>query len=223
MSRIPQVSNGKGSLKDIQKLINDNVLLLDTLIKQQFKELRAKNIEWKSPIKSDDYAEYRDTDFIKKLWIKIKIPLSSFWPTRGPQWDGLGRTSENEIFLIEAKANIPEVVSPATQASKNSLSLIEKSLADTKKYLGITNNVSWSGKFYQYSNRIAHLYFLRVLNKIPAYLINIYFINDKSVSGPKCREEWIGAVQVVKAYLGLSNNKLSKYTADIFIDVNDMK
>jgi len=223
LSRIPQVSNGKGSLKDIQKLINDNVLLLDTLIKQQFKELRAKNIEWKSPIKSDDYAEYRDTDFIKKLWIKIKIPLSSFWPTRGPQWDGLGRTSENEIFLIEAKANIPEVVSPATQASKNSLSLIEKSLADTKKYLGITNNVSWSGKFYQYSNRIAHLYFLRVLNKIPAYLINIYFINDKSVSGPKCREEWIGAVQVVKAYLGLSNNKLSKYTADIFIDVNDMK
>jgi hypothetical protein len=223
LSRIPQVSNGKGSLKDIQKLINDNVLLLDTLIKQKFKELRAKNIEWKSPIKSDDYAEYRDTDFIKKLWIKIKIPLSSFWPTRGPQWDGLGRTSENEIFLIEAKANIPEVVSPATQASKNSLSLIEKSLADTKKYLGITNNVSWSGKFYQYSNRIAHLYFLRVLNKIPAYLINIYFINDKSVSGPKCREEWIGAVQVVKAYLGLSNNKLSKYTADIFIDVNDMK
>ena len=223
MSRIPQVSNGKGSLKDIQRLINGNELLLNTLIKKEFIELGDKNIEWTSPLKLDNYAEYRDADFIKMLGLKLNELLSSFWPLRGPQWDGLGKTNGNEVFLLEAKANIPEIVSPATQASNKSLSVIAASLAATKKYLGISNDVDWSGKFYQYTNRIAHLYFLRVLNKVPAYLINIYFINDKSVSGPKSREEWLAALQVVKTYLGLSDNKLSKYTADIFIDIYDLK
>ncbi len=32
--------------------------------------------------------------------------------------------------------------------------------------------------FYQYINRLAHLYLLRVLNKIPAYLVFVYFVND---------------------------------------------
>ncbi|CCU78960.1 hypothetical protein HSACCH_01023 [Halanaerobium saccharolyticum subsp. saccharolyticum DSM 6643] len=42
-----------------------------------------------------------------------------------------------------------------------------------------------------------------MINNIQAYLINIYFINDKSVNGSKSKVEWIGAIKVVKNYLGI--------------------
>ena len=37
-------------------------------------------IDWKSPLSSDEYAEYRDEDFLEKLGIlnKMKYPLSNF-------------------------------------------------------------------------------------------------------------------------------------------------
>ena len=77
--------------------------------------------------------------------------------------------------------------------------------------------------FYQYANRIAHLYYLKILNGIDAYLINIYFLNDKSVEGPSTKEEWKGALTVIKQYLGISKrNKLDKYMLDIFIDTNNL-
>jgi hypothetical protein len=85
--------------------------------------------------------------------------------------------------------------------------------------LGLKNNVDWSGKFYQYTNRLAHLYFLREVHKERAYLINIYFIGEKSVSGPETIGEWKAALQVMYSYLGLTHHKLSKYMANIFIDV----
>jgi hypothetical protein len=70
------------------------------------------NIDWRSPLQSDDYAEYRDQDFLRRLGIlnKIKYSLSDFWPNNGPQWDALG-ISDDEIILVEAKANISEMVS----------------------------------------------------------------------------------------------------------------
>ena len=75
----------------------------------------------------------------------------------------------------------------------------------------------------EYANRIAHLYFLRVLNGINAYLVNIYFINDNSVAGPKSIDEWRGALTIIKHYLGIpKKNKLENYMIDIFIDVNDL-
>jgi hypothetical protein len=123
------------------------------------------------------------------------------------------------LFLVEAKANIPEIVSSESGAKGNSLNLIQESLTATKSYLKINNKVDWSRKFYQYTNRLSHLYYLRVLNNIPAYLILVYFIGDKSVNGPKTRVEWTSALTVMKSYLGTGNHKLSKYIADVFIDV----
>lgn len=90
-------------------------------------------------------------------------------------------------------------------------------------YLNIKNDVDWSGTFYQYINRLAHLYFLRVINNIDAFLVNIYFMNDKTVNGPKSKDEWLAAIKVMKLYLGLSHHKLSKYMIDLFIDVDNLK
>ncbi|MCK4359500.1 MAG: hypothetical protein KAW92_12335 [Candidatus Cloacimonetes bacterium] len=223
MSRTIQKSDGKGSLKDIQKLITNNSLLLNALILNKLPKLKSKNIEWLSPLHNDDFAEYSDEEFISRLQLNLQKKLKDFWPKGGPQWDALGKTDANEIFLIEAKANIPEIISPGTGAkNKTSLDLINKSLKKAKSYLNIKNEIDWSGKFYQYTNRISHLYFLREVNKIKAYLINIYFINDKSVDGPTSRREWLAALEVLKNYLGVGKHKLSKYMIDLIIDVEDL-
>ena len=129
------------------------------------------------------------------------------------------------MILVEAKANIPEMVSPGTDAKNpQSIKKIRNSLAEVKKYLSVSNTIDWTGTFYQYVNRIAHLYYLREKNKIKAYLLFIYFINDITVHGPKTKDEWLGAIQTMECYLGLAKNyKLRKYIHDIFIDVSDLR
>lgn len=224
MTKIKQKSDGHGSLRQIQLLINKNQNQIDNIIKSEFTELAKDTIIWKSPIENDGFAEYRDNDFIDRLGLDRKIiKLDNFWPTRGAQWDAFATTKGGNIILVEAKANIPEIVTPATSAGPKSKSLIDKSLKETKDYLGIKNNIDWSGKFYQYTNRLAHLYFLREKHNKPTYLLNIYFIGDKTVNGPETIKEWKGALQVLHSYLGLSVHKLSKYMADIFIDIKTLK
>ena len=219
MGRFVQDSDSHGSLKDLQILINEKKDLLDNKISDSLQ--KNIKIDWVSPLKDDQFAEYRDLDFLKKLNLekKIRYSLSEFWPSRGPQWDALGKTNDL-IFIVEAKANLPEIVSPPTGAGTESKSLIMDSFSEVKEYLNINNSIDWSGTFYQYTNRIAHLYYLRILNGIDAYLVNIYFVNDESVNGPKSKDEWKGAIQIIKNYLGIpKRNKLEKYMIDVFVDV----
>jgi len=224
MGRYPQDSNSHGSLKNLQVTINKEKKYLDAKISKVIG--KQMNIDWKSPLKADDYAEYRDEDFLKKLGLlnkKMKYPLSNFWPNNGPQWDALG-VSDDEIILVEAKANIPEMVSPGTKAKPDSRRKIENSLDEVKKYLSVSDTIDWTGTFYQYVNRIAHLYYLREKNKIKAHLLFIYFINDASVNGPKTKDEWLGAIQTMECYLGLAKkHKLRKYIYDIFIDISNLR
>lgn len=222
MGRFIQDNNTHGSQKDLQILINEKKGLLD-------KELsgflnKDINITWKSPLKTDQFAEYRDDEFLKILNLdsRIVVPLEEFWPKRGPQWDALGLDNKT-VFLVEAKAHVPEIVSPPTGAGPESKSRIIDSFAEVKEYLNVNNNIDWTGTFYQYTNRIAHLYYLRVLNGIDAYLVNLYFLNDKSVDGPSTKEEWQGAITVIKQYLGIpKNHKLDKYMLDAFVDTKDL-
>jgi len=117
------------------------------------------------------------------------------------------------------------MVSSGTGA-KNSQSIkkIRNSFDEVKGYLNINNDIDWTGTFYQYVNRIAHLYYLREKNQIKAHLLFIYFINDVTVNGPKSKDEWLGAIQTMECYLGLNkNHKLRKYIHDVFIDVSDLR
>lgn len=224
MSIVKQPSNGKGSLKNVPLLVNNKSSLINGLLVSAFSELATDKISWVSPLATDNFSEYRDDDFIVQVGLnKTKTNLKSFWPNQGPQWDALAKTDKGAVILVEAKANIPEVVSPASGAkSKKSKELIDKSLQATKDYLGVKNSIVWSGTFYQYTNRLAHLYYLRSKG-VKAYLVNIYFTGDKSVNGPTTKEEWEAALTVINNYLGLGNrHKLKKYCADIFIDVSQL-
>ena len=220
MPRICQSPAVRGSQKWIQKLVNERPDLLTSFTRTQLDLPNTDTITWLSPIADDEYAEYQDQAFLDLLGIKLaNVSLSDFWPSRGPVWDGLGRSETGKVFLVEAKSHISEVLSPRTGAGEKSLRKIKKSLNDTKTFLRSNSEHDWASTFYQYTNRLAHLYLLRALNKVPAYLVFIYFVNDKEMKGPKSIHEWNGALSLLTSYLGIGRHRLKKYIADIFIDV----
>jgi hypothetical protein len=181
-------------------------------------------IEWISPLRAQSFQEYRDQDVMSRCQIDLKHRmLSDFWPAGGPMWDGLARCGD-DVILLEAKAHIPEIVSPRTRASEPARGRIRKSMEDAQRSLSPKSLgwVDWTGTFYQYANRVAHLQFLREHNKIRAHLVNVYFINATDVGGPSNADEWKGAIKVVKAYLGLGRTRMSKYMHDVFIDVTPL-
>jgi hypothetical protein len=219
--RVPFNAVARGSQKWIQLAVNDHAAFMDRAIREALGLNESETITWLSPLREDAYAEYRDNSFLERLNLRLPTrSLKDFWPRRGPQWDALGRTDSNSVLLVEAKANLPELVSSASQASADSMSLIQKSLREVQEFLGVEANIDWTGKLYQFANRIAHLYLLRELNQIPAYLVFIYFTGDKKVGGPGSVSEWKAALSVVKGVLGIGDrHRLSKYMAEIYIDV----
>ncbi len=219
--RVPFDKADKGSQKWIQIAVNDETASLDRAVRAACGFQDSELIAWLSPLREDGYAEYRDGSFIDRLGVKLpNAPLGDFWPRRGPQWDGLGRAGSEKILLVEAKANISELISPACKASDDSKALITRSLQKVQEFLHVDLDIDWSGKFYQFANRLAHLYFLREINKIPAFLIFVYLIGDKEVNGPSSRAEWMAALEVVKSVLGITkNHRLSKYLAEVYLEV----
>jgi len=220
MGRFPQLLGARGSKKWIQRLINERPEILNDKIRERFLLDDSDAIEWLSPKKEDEYAEYRDYSFIKKLGITLSHhSIEDFWPSGGPQWDALGRLKSGGSVLIEAKSHISEMISTIKATDEDSLRKIRFSLNKTKEYLRAKAEPNWSIGFYQYMNRLAFLYLLRELNIIPAYLIFVYFLNDEEMDGPKTVNEWKGAIKLLHSYLGLERNKLKKYVAEVFIDV----
>ena len=219
MGRITQPKGFKGSLKWIQATVNISPSLINKPINEFVGFKDEVPIEWLSPRMEDDYAEYRDQAFPDLLGIKLsKVTLVEFWPSRGPQWDALGRMGDRAYFLVEAKGHISEIVSSSQAKSPSSKALIEKSLNATQSYLGLKKDIDLTKGFYQYANRLAHLYLLRELNNIPAYLVFVYFVNDLThISTTK--QEWMGALDLMHSLLGSNHHKLSKYIIDVFIDV----
>lgn len=227
MSRVRQRRASRGSQKWIQLLVNQVPHLLDRAIAQHLSFSATDKIVWLSPLAADDYAEYRDETFLSRIEAHADVaPLSAFWPVQGPQWDALGRTSRGEPLLVEAKAHIPELLAAPTQATGRSLNLIRASLDRVKRFIGSRAAADWSGIYYQYTNRLAHLYFLRHLNRIPAYLVFVYFLNDAEMRGPTTAEEWVGAIRLMHAHLGIDEARLAKAFAgamiEIFVDVADI-
>ena len=223
MGKIIQQKGKIGSLKWIQYILNNHPDILDNSINKFLPANHSQPIEWLSPLANDGYAEYRDQTFLDLLEIKLtKKELKDFWPSKGPQWDALGRIKNEAYFLIEAKAHVSEIISSSQAKAESSVSLISKSLEETKKYLNLKPGIDLTKEFYQYSNRLAHLYLLRVLNNIPAYQVFVYFLNDYTHIRTS-REEWNGALQLMHSLLGAHKHKLNKYVFEVFIDSAELK
>lgn len=218
MSRIAQPAGTRGSLKWIQRCVNERPSALDPLILAKLDG--ASQITWRSPRADDDFAEYRDAAFLERIGAeRLAGDLAAFWPTGGPQWDALGITDRGDALLIEAKAHIAEMLSPATQASPASRSRIEAALAETVQALGATPKADWCETFFQLANRFAHLHFLRSRG-VSAWLVLVNFVGDEDMDGPSTAAEWEAAYQVALHVMGLpARHKLSRYVVHAYTTV----
>ena len=121
MGKVKQAKGRKGSLKWIQKLVNEKPDVLNKQINDSLGFSKKQSIQWLSPKANDDYSEYRDQAFLDLLGIELsKTKLKDFWPQRGPQWDALGRVKNKAYFLVEAKAHVTELISSSMAKSPRS-------------------------------------------------------------------------------------------------------
>lgn len=215
-----------GSQRWLQFAVNAQRGLVDEPLLDSLGGPEHSPVEWLCPLRSGGYREYRDLAALKALGVpeSVQYSLADFWPRRGPVWDGLARTAKGDLLLLEAKANVPELASGRSQAGPESLRKITDRLIEVREYLAPKSTADWSHTFYQYANRLALLYFLRRLNKLPARLVFVYFVNARDVNGPSSRAEWEAALTLMYAALGLSKrNRLSPFIHNIFVDAGAMQ
>ena len=201
--RSAQQSGARGSLKWMQRAVEERWADLEDQLLSQLSG--ASSINWLSPLAGDDFAEYRDAAFLRLIGHEELVgELGKFWPKRGPQWDGLARTDAGHILLCEAKAHIAEFCSPPSQASAASLLMISSALLMTARKLGVkeAHFLDWGRHFYQYSNRLAHLLWLRE-NHIDAKLVLIGFVHDHDMPGHTTVEAWEAAYLLADRVLGI--------------------
>lgn len=215
---------GKGSQRWLQIAVDRRPAALDVPLRAAAGLPPDTPVQWLSPRIEDGFIEYRDRATFDRLGIKLgKRPLEDFWPARGPVWDGLARAETGDVFLVEAKAHIGEMVSGRSRASEAPMAKIRESLREVQRAIAPgAEEVDWSGTFYQYANRIAHLHLLRAQNEIPAHMVFVYFLNATDVGGPSERAEYEGATKVIEHYLGIRQSKLSRYIHKVYVDVRDL-
>ena len=234
----PPAAN-RGSRRWLQVLVNCRPNFLNEAIAVRLPE-QPGDIDWRSPLAADHYAEYRDQTFLDRLassdhYRQPSVPqqdLADFWPRFGPQWDGLAVTDKGQILLVESKAHLAEMVTAPTQArGESALLKIRDSLSRVKSFTNSRSPADWSTSFYQYANRLAHLYWMRELNGHDAYLVNLFFVNDRDMHGPESVAEWKAASRLQELFLGVRQGGQTGYVLDpwvgahvleVFVDVNDI-
>lgn len=213
--RVVQSKGTRGSLKWIQIAVekSPNVLKPEGL----------PAIEWVSPLVGDGYAEYRDTAFLDILGLgHLSEALKAFWPSRGPQWDALGRTSNGPV-LVEAKAHLREFFTSPSQAGPASRKKIEDAFATVRADLEIRPRADWVELYYQYANRLSFLWWLREQG-VDAKLVFVSFLSDAEMGGPDHAETWEAAFAAADYALGLpERNKLRPHIYHVMPDVRELQ
>lgn len=212
-----------GSQILLQRAVEHRPELLQSALRRAGALGRGERIDWRSPLSTQGYREYRDAEALRQLGIfdSLRTPLSGFWPARGPVWDALGVVGQVPV-LLEAKAHIPEAASPPTKASPSSRELIESSLNSARRFYAPRSRADWSKVFFQYANRLAHQHFLREQNHIQSRLVFLYFTNAADVEGPATEEEWRGAIRLLHAQLGISADLKRFGVFDAYLDARSV-
>ena len=222
MPRLPQGVKLSGSQRWLQVAVNSCPSVINSAIRNAGIRL-DEPIVWNSPLDSDDFAEYMDAAFLDRLGVSLdQRGLRDFWPNLGPRWDGLARSGDS-VLLIEAKANVSELNSSPCGAQLASRAKIRAALNETRDFLKVKSDTDWTRCFYQYANRLAHLYLLRELNGCDAYLVFVYFVDDDSTE-PVSQIGWHAAIALAKAHLGLPKKSdwTSRYVKDVYVDTANL-
>lgn len=237
-------SKGKaGSLIDFRIAV-ENHEVLDSSILALNKDWEEGKINWYSPQKDktspieDTWCkEFKDKSFwdgkldkdSNSFWNEMGNPNinRNSWPKGGPSWDGIAvltdKNGEKILLLFEAKAHKGELSSSCSATDIGSIEVISKHLNETKKSLGLDENVDWMKRYYQFANRLAFLNDLQKENKIKVALICVYFANDpywktKDYTGI---EQWTKAIEKETGYFGIKNDLLKKkHIYNLIIDLD---
>jgi hypothetical protein len=184
---------------------------------------RASGLEWRSPLREQNFAEYQDAAFLDAIGCgDLGEELNRFWPARGPVWDGLATakldSGSDGVVLVEGKSYPGEIYGPGSQAGesgsergKTSRERIRAAIAATQEALGaedvgpddwIGRGQGAPGSLYQMANRLAHLHWLRSRGR-QAWLGFICFVEDPTFNATT-REEWETELPKTWQRLGLS-------------------
>ena len=198
-----------GSQLQIQCWVNCRTAALTTAALNALGVPSTTSVEWISP-RPQRFREFRDGAFLNAVRQNKHLEnLRGFWPKGGPVWDGLGLISgsqspERPVILVEAKSYPEEVHGGGckAKAGSKSLKLIEQSLDQTAAWLGIQRSASWLGELYRSANRIAHVYFLREIAGVEAYMLNVCFEGDPHK--PTTAAAWADAHKAFAKDLGIA-------------------
>ncbi len=177
-------------------------------------------LKWVSPIAETRFREYSDGAFLDALALgRLKPDLAAFWPRGGAVWDGLALAGDNPV-LVEAKAHVAEFFSsPCAAEAESSRQRIAASLATCKHALGADERSDWSRCFYQYANRLAHLWWLHQ-HGVAAHLLFVNFVGDDDMKGPDTPAAWHAVERAAEYALGLpTRHPLSTYVHHIHPDI----
>ena len=179
------------------------------------------SVRWVSPLQDDAWAEYRDAAFLERIGHPELAPaLKAFWPARGPQWDGLC-IAGGTIMLVEAKAHVGEMASSCTAEAPSSVTLINQSLNATKQALGASAGADWMNGYYQLSNRLAHLWFLRERG-VDARLVLLQFTGDTGMPTASSPAAYREAFDTAMKHLGFDPAAEIPGVVPVYIDVAEL-
>ena len=217
MARKHSVPADKGSQYHLQKLVNEHKGNLNRLILSNSSSLSEYALEepkWVSPL-APEYLEYRDHGFLRAIRLsRLEPSLSAFWPRFGPYWDALatvdGKNGGHGVILLEAKSHFKELGGRSYRAKakrKKSIEKITVAIATVKQRLEVKEDSDWLGNYFQYANRLVHLYWL---NKegVPTWMVFLYFNGDQEQNCPNTFAEWQGKLNEMRTELGLPEHHL---------------
>jgi hypothetical protein len=177
-------------------------------------------MKWISPIPDSRFREYSDGAFLDALGLgNLKPALAEFWPRGGAVWDGLALAGGAPV-LVEAKAHVAEFFSsPCAAEADTSRLRIRDSLVACKRALGADDRSDWMRCFYQYANRLAHLWWLHEQD-IRAHLLLVNFVGDNDMNGPDSRDAWDAVERAADYALGIRRgHPLSAFVHHVHPDV----
>jgi len=220
----------KGSQRHLQDLVNDHPEYLNYLVYSARPSLSKQALSmpsWVSPLKQDNYQEFYDEGFLAAIGQqRLESSLREFWPKNGPVWDALAtielKDSSHGLILLEAKSYSGELGGPSYTCGAKGLSRdkIVRSLDAVKSALGVQGDHDWLGEYYQFANRLAHLYFFNSITNVPAWLVYLHFVGDTVQGGPLTVTEWLEPISRLKDHLGLSpDHILSERIITVFAPV----
>jgi hypothetical protein len=181
--------------------------------------LPGQHTQWLSPMESDRYRLAPSADFLRAAGLSDQTSwFDRNWSRLGACWDAVGLlprggTLPQGVLLIEAKGRLEEIDDPSSRLTARSGALIQETFHETRQWLNALETEDWTGSLYRTANRLAHLHLLRNHLDVPAWLVQVYFLNDPA--GPASRTDWLPVIAGVHARLGLCRRP--PFTLDVFL------